>query len=478
VTSAISLHIVGLGCARNDVDAEELAARFAAAGFDLTASPDDAQIVVVNTCGFIEAAKQDSIDQLLAAAELRQSGQAQVVVATGCLAQRYGRDLAEAMPEVDAVIGFGGYENIAATVRGLLAGRPAASRPRSGRQLSLTPAGPPPPRPLPPGPPSQPLPPGPASGPPILRRRLSDAPTAPLKIASGCDRRCAFCAIPSFRGRLVSRPPAEIAAEAAWLRQAGAVELYLVSENTTSYGKDLALADGLPRLLADLSRIEPPGWLRLSYLQPAELKDSLIAAVAETPQAVPYFDVPFQHAAAPVLKRMRRFGQGDSFLSLLERIRRACPGAGIRSNVIVGFPGETAADLAALADFLAAADLDAIGVFGYSDEEGTAAASLDGHLDEAEIVARVDDIADLADVLMAEQARRRVGQTVDVLVEGFEEGRWRGRAAWQGPESDGETWLESGGPGLAVGTLVRARVTAAEGVDLTAAPLGGGGGTP
>ncbi|MDR0416434.1 MAG: radical SAM protein, partial [Propionibacteriaceae bacterium] len=429
--SPTTVHLVGLGCARNDVDTEELAARFAAAGFTLTEEPADAEVVVVNTCGFIEAAKRDSIDQLLAAADLRGPGRTRQVVATGCLAERYGRDLAASLPEVDAVIGFDGYADIAATVRGLLAGRPAPSHtPGDRRRRSpLAPVA----RPaavqlaLPghgttavdaasrarsaaaPGR-------GPASGPPILRRRLSSSPSAPLKIASGCDRRCAFCAIPSFRGAFVSRPPADILAEAAWLGEQGVRELCLVSENTTSYGKDLGGSEPLSRLLRQLGALAA-GWVRLSYLQPAELTDALISAIAGTDRVVPYFDVPFQHAARPVLRRMRRFGDAESYLGLIDRIRAAAPGAAIRSNVIVGFPGETPDDLAVLTDFLADADLDAVGVFGYSDEEDTAAAGLDGHLDEAEIAARVEAVADLADILMAERAGRRVGTAATVLVE-------------------------------------------------------------
>jgi ribosomal protein S12 methylthiotransferase RimO len=476
VTAGVPLHLIGLGCVRNDVDAEELAARFSGAGFMLVDEPAEAEVVVVNTCGFIEAAKQDSIDQLLAAADLRACGHTRIVVATGCLAERYGRELAESLPEVDAVVGFDGYPDLAATVETLLAGGPApvAHTPRDRRQLlPVAPIDRPSARPAPrPGPDLAAL--APASGPSILRRRLSDAPWAPLKIASGCDRRCAFCAIPSFRGAFLSRPRAEIVQEAEWLGQQGVAELYLVSENTTSYGKDLADSEALPRLLAELAQVDSIARLRLSYLQPAELKDSLVAAIATTPKVMPYFDLPFQHAAAPVLQRMRRFGDADSFLALIERVRRAHPDAGIRSNVIVGFPGETDKDLDTLTQFLAAADLDAIGVFGYSDEEGTAARGLDGHLDPDEIAARVDTVADVAEVLMAERARRWIGLTQDVLVEGRGDDGWHGRTPQQGPEADGETFIEAspGAPELVVGTIVRCRIRDTEGVDLLADPLG------
>ncbi|MDR0283992.1 MAG: MiaB/RimO family radical SAM methylthiotransferase, partial [Propionibacteriaceae bacterium] len=224
-----------------------------------------------------------------------------------------------------------------------------------------------------------------------------------------------------------------------------------------SYGKDLGV--GLETLLGELAGVEGVEWLRLSYLQPAEIRPSLIEAVAVTPHVVPYFDLPFQHASGPVLKRMRRYGDGAAFLALLAQIRAAVPAAGIRTNVIVGFPGETAADVDALTEFLGAADLDAVGVFPYSDEEGTAGARLDGHLDEAEILARTADVAQFADTVTAARAAARTGETVTVLVESAA----GGRAAQQGPE-DGRTYLPPG-PGRGVGDIVVGRITATDGVD-------------
>ncbi|MDR1807009.1 MAG: 30S ribosomal protein S12 methylthiotransferase RimO [Propionibacteriaceae bacterium] len=472
----MALHLVGLGCARNDVDSEELAGRFAAAGFDLVGEPGDAEVVVVNTCGFIDAAKRDSIDQILAAADLKGDGHVRAVVAAGCLAERYGAELAEALPEADAIVGFDGYADIAETVRTVLAGGHVAAHPPRDRRALL------------------PLAPAERQDAPVTlsapyrpaRKRLSDSPMAPLKIASGCDRRCAFCAIPSFRGAFLSRPRDELVAEARWLAGQGVKELFLVSENTTSYGKDLAEPLALPRLLRDLSAVDGIEWIRLSYLQPAELRPELIDAIAATDKVVPYFDLPFQHASGRLLRRMRRFGDAASFLGLLDQVRAACPDAGVRSNVIVGFPGETAVDVAELEDFLAAAELDAIGVFGYSDEAGTEGATLDGHLDDAEIAARVAAVSDTAEVLMAERARRWVGGLVDVLLERPEPPDaaapgvtlWAGRTAQQGPEADGETFVAwgsgpaggAGGPrDPAPGVLVRALVRDTDGVDLSAA---------
>src|SRR5690606_8941679 len=307
----------------------------------------------------------------------------------------------------------------------------------------------------------------PASGPRVVRRRLDGAPSAPLKLASGCDRRCTFCAIPSFRGAYVSRTPEEIVAEARWLAEHGVREAFLVSENSSSYGKDLGDIRLLERLLGELAAVDGLDWVRVSYLQPAETRPTLVEAMADTPGVVPYFDLSFQHASAPVLRRMRRFGQAETFLDLIASIRRLAPNAGIRSNVIVGFPGETEQDLEVLSDFLIAARLDAIGVFGYSDEEGTEAAGFDGKLSEDEIEDRRSRLTDLADELVAARAEERLGESVRVLIEEVEDGVVIGRAEHQGPEVDGATEVH----GLIdprPGQLVSATVTASDGVDLVA----------
>ena len=321
----------------------------------------------------------------------------------------------------------------------------------------------------------------PASGPRAPRRRLGHEPWAPLRIASGCDRRCAFCAIPGFRGAHLSREPALVVEEARWLVDQGVREIMLVSENSSSYGKDLADRRALEGLLAELSRIDGLEWIRVSYVQSAELRPSLLDAMVGTEKVVPYFDISFQHAAPAVLRRMRRFGDPESFLGLLGRIRERAPRAGIRSNVIVGFPGETEQDVDVLADFLTRARLDVTGVFSYSDEEGTAAERLDGHLDEDEITARHRRIADLVDDLVDElvdqRAAERIGEPVSVLVERVEDGLVEGRAAHQGPEVDGVTELRTAPDGEPprVGDLVAATVVAANGADLVAEPLTGAG---
>jgi MiaB/RimO family radical SAM methylthiotransferase len=318
------------------------------------------------------------------------------------------------------------------------------------------------------------LPPGtaPASGPRPVRRRLDGSPVAPLKIASGCDRRCTFCAIPAFRGAFLSRPPQEVLAEAGWLAGQGVTELLLVSENSTSYGKDLGNLRLLEEVLPEVAATQGIERVRISYLQPAELRPGLIEVISSTPGVAPYFDLSFQHASGRVLRAMRRFGDRERFVALLDQVRAKCPQAGIRSNFIVGFPGETADDLAELERFLGEAGLDAIGIFGYSDEDGTEAESLPGKLDEAEVARRVEEFADLAEELMSQRAADRVGEDVDVLVEeqadGGEPG-FVGRAAHQAPEVDGVTTVRTGAS-LAPGDMVRAVVSGSDGVDLDATP--------
>ncbi|GAA2890247.1 30S ribosomal protein S12 methylthiotransferase RimO [Pseudonocardia halophobica] len=457
--------LLTLGCARNEVDSEELAGRLAGSGWEL-AEADEADVIVVNTCGFVEQAKKDSIDTLLSASDVAK-GRGAKVVAVGCMAERYGKELADSLPEADAVLGFDAYPDLAERLGDVVAGHtPTPHVPVDRRTL------------LPISPVQRPEAsvdvaiPGHAWVPDIARRRLSTGPVASLKLASGCDRRCAFCAIPSFRGSFVSRHPDEVLAEAAWLARDGVRELVLVSENSTSYGKDLpggtrALVDLLPRLAA-IPGIER---VRVSYLQPAETRPDLLQVVAATEGVAPYFDLSFQHASNPVLRRMRRFGSRTDFLDLCARIRAVAPEAGIRSNVIVGFPGETEEDLAELEAFLTGARLDAVGVFGYSDEEGTEAAGYDGKVDPAEVAARVERISALVDELMTQRAEERIGTEVVVLVETAESETEdaTGRAAHQAPEVDGECVFVSGeldGEPLEVGAFVRAEVVDSEGADL------------
>jgi ribosomal protein S12 methylthiotransferase len=457
----LSVAMVTLGCARNEVDSEELAGRLEAGGFLLVEDPADADTVVVNTCGFVESAKKDSVDTLLAAADLKTTGHTQAVVAVGCLAERYGKELADSLPEADAVLGFDDYPDIAARLRSIVAGEVhEAHTPQDRRKLlPITPVE----RALS----TAPVP-GHASGPASLRRRLDSGPTASLKLASGCDRRCSFCAIPAFRGSFVSRRPSDVLQEARWLGEQGVRELFLVSENSTSYGKDLGDLRLLETLLPELAAVDGVERVRVSYLQPAETRPGLVQAIAATPGVTPYFDLSFQHASADVLRRMRRFGDAESFLGLLEQIRALAPEAGVRSNVIVGFPGESDDDLQTLCDFLVAARLDVTGVFGYSDEDGTEAATYDGKLDDDEVRARVEHVGALVEELTSQRAAERIGEEIVVLVERTDDDV-EGRAAHQGPEVDGSTYLLDGD--AQVGDLVRAVVVESEGADLYARAL-------
>ncbi|CAN5243924.1 30S ribosomal protein S12 methylthiotransferase RimO [soil metagenome] len=461
MTSPRRVSLVTLGCARNEVDSEELAGRLDAAGWEL--SDDAPDVVVVNTCGFVESAKKDSIDTLLAASDTGAK-----VVAVGCLAERYGEQLAEQLPEADAVLGFDAYAGLPDSLTAVLRGDVLPSHVPGDRRKLL---------------PISPVEraravepdavdiglPGHAGGPTVVRRRLEDSPVAPLKLASGCDRRCAFCAIPSFRGSFVSRRPSDVLAEARWLAEHGVRELVLVSENSTSYGKDLGDLRLLETLLPELAALDGIARVRLSYLQPAEMRPGLVEVLTGTPGVAAYFDMSFQHSSAQVLRRMRRFGSTESFLALLDTIRAGDPTAAVRSNVIVGFPGETEADVVELERFLVAARLDAVGVFGYSDEDGTEAERLPDHLSQDVVDDRLARVTELVEELTSQRAEERVGELVEVLVDALRDGVAEGRTAGQAPEVDGATTLTGPGTDLLVpGDLVRARVVGSEGVDLVA----------
>ncbi|MEO8851525.1 MAG: 30S ribosomal protein S12 methylthiotransferase RimO [Allobranchiibius sp.] len=488
-SSSRSVALVTLGCARNEVDSEELAGRLQAGGWLLVDDAADADVAVINTCGFVEQAKKDSIDALLEANDLKEHGRTKAVVAVGCLAQRYGKKLAAELPEADAVLGFDSYEDMSAQLTAILDGeRPEShnpgdrrkllplspvdrqgqnvAQPGHGRQSGVSTAVP-----------QDVAIESPIATPRVIRARLDGRPWAPLKIASGCDRRCAFCAIPMFRGAFVSRRPADVLDEARWLGQHDVQEIFLVSENSTSYGKDLGDLRLLDTMLPELTAVEGISRVRVSYLQPAEIRPDLLDVMTSTPGVMPYFDISFQHASGPLLRRMRRFGDRESFLGLLDQVRERCPQAGIRTNVIVGFPGETETDLQELEQFLLAARLDVVGVFGYSDEDGTEAETYDAKLSADEIEVRVERIRTLATELNEQRAVERIGEQVEVLIESVEYDEdtdgWevRGRAGQQGPDVDGETILVYGDAALpAVGTIVTALIEDTLGIDWIATP--------
>ena len=452
--------LVTLGCARNETDSEELAGRLAADGWQLVTDPADAEIAVINTCGFIESAKKDSIDALIQAHSLKANGITKAVVAVGCMAERYGTELAQEMSETDAILSFDDYKDISSRLNTIIeGGKSKAHVPKDRRTLlpiapidraelkskaaskEVNPLG------------------------TVLRKRLDNAPIAPLKIASGCDRRCSFCAIPYFRGSFISRRPSEIIEEAMWLADHGVSELYLVSENTTSYGKDFGDLKMMEKMLPELSKIGGIERIRLSYLQPAEVRPSLLQAMISVDKVMPYLDLSFQHANGDLLRSMRRFGDGEKFLHLISQIRALSPNAGIRSNFIVGFPGETDAQFMDLIEFLSMAQLDAIGVFGYSDEDKTEAADLGNKVAPELIAERVSELSTLVDELITQRSEMRIGEQIRVLIEDADE--QEGRAEHQGPDVDGSTFVKSRNK-YRVGEYVDAVVSDVSGVDLIA----------
>jgi ribosomal protein S12 methylthiotransferase len=443
-------HLVTLGCPKNAVDSDKIAAALGADGCESTDDVTAADLVVVNTCAFIEDARRESIDTLLALADARRPG-ARLVV-TGCLAERYGDELADAMPEVDAVVGFDGAGAIGAYA--------PASAPTEVAFLGRMGAGP-----------------APQGVRDLLElpRAAPSAPWAYLKVAEGCDRACAFCAIPSFRGKQRSRTPDSIVREARDLVSGGAKELVLVAQDLAWYGRDAGEPGALAPLLRRLDReLAPEGLarVRLLYLYPSEVKDPLVSTMLELPTVVPYFDLSLQHAARGLLQRMARWGSGDRFLAAIERIRAEEPDATFRSSFIVGFPGETESDHDALLAFLDDAQLDWAGFFPFSEEAGTAAAALDDRVDDALMAERLRECEALQTEITqaARDALVLADAPLEVLVDTVVDGTAVGRTHREAPEIDGVVHVEHGVDGLAVapGDVVLARATGALGPDLYA----------
>ncbi|MGK2949063.1 MAG: 30S ribosomal protein S12 methylthiotransferase RimO [Acidimicrobiales bacterium] len=409
-----------LGCPKNQVDSDKLVGTFLADGMAPAADAETADLVVVNTCAFIEDARQESIDVVLALAD-RKADHAELVV-TGCMAERYGTELAEALPEADAVTGFG--------VPVTLGRKPSGAAVPSFDLLNL-------PRPA------------------------ASAPWAYVKVAEGCDKACGFCAIPSFRGPQRSRSVEQVLTEVDQLVAGGAREVVLVAQDLASYGRDQGVGTKslVPLVEAVAERIDR---VRLLYLYPSDLTDRLIDAIVAT--GVPYFDLSLQHVSAPLVRRMRRWGDGDRFLARIQDIRARAPEAAFRSNFIVGYPGETEADHDLLLQFVVAAQLDWCGFFAYSREDGTHAAGLDGDVPRPLMDERLAELRELQDRITAARRDELVGDVVEVLVDA----PGVARSHREAPEIDGIISV----PGtLAVGELTTVRVTGAQGPDLTAEPL-------
>ncbi len=429
-----SFHVETLGCPKNAVDSDKVVASLLADGLVAAADPTDADVVVVNTCAFIEAARQESIDTILALAGARKPG-ARLVV-TGCLAERSGDELAAAMPEIDAVVGFAGEGALAPVALGAPRRKPVGVR----DLLELP-------------------------------RAAPSVPWAYLKVAEGCDRACAFCAIPSFRGPQRSRTPERIEDEARSLVQAGVRELVLVAQDLAWYGRDTGAPGALAPLLRQLDTLSADGLerIRLLYLYPSEVRDPLVATMLELPTVVPYFDLSLQHADRDLLRAMRRWGDGDRFLTAIERIRAEAPDAAFRSSFIVGFPGETERAHDALLAFLQAADLDWAGFFAFSPEDGTPAVDLDDHVPADLVGERLRECGEVQEPITRARRDALVGQEVVVLVDGVDPdtGDACGRTHREAPEIDGIVRLS--GAYARPGALVTATVVEAYGPDLVAA---------
>ena len=434
---------VSLGCPKNLVDTEVMMGTLTAAGHQLTHQPEDADVIVVNTCSFIDLAKQESVDTIMEMAAFKKTGRAQRLIVAGCLVERYRDDIQKQMPEVDAVIGTNELEKINALCEGLT---PKATPFEPYLYHDLTP-----------------------------RVLATPRHFAYMKIAEGCDHPCTFCVIPQYRGAFRSRRFESVISEATNLFSQGVREINLIGQDTTCYGEDFGLRDGLAVLLARLAQIETEHkkWVRFLYCYPNKVTQKLLDTIAEHDDLVKYIDMPLQHASSNVLKRMKRGSNGDFFLKLLERIRKTIPGVAIRTSMIVGFPGETDADFDELCQFVEAAQLDRLGVFSYSDEDSSKSYLLDGKVDARTIYNRKRKLMSIQRKISAKRNRKMIGQEVDVLIEGPSKESdllWEARMSTQAPEIDGVCYISDPGEGpIASGQMRRMRITEAHDYDLVGA---------
>ena len=410
--------LVSLGCAKNQVDGEMLLAALESGGFQAV-SPEEADIVLINTCGFIDSAKKESIEAILDFAQLKAQGQVKKLVVTGCLAERYREEIHKELPEVDGVFGIGANGDMAACVKEMLASGFTQRFPEKSAM--------------------------PLCG----ARRLSTQPfTAYLKIAEGCDNRCTYCAIPLIRGGYRSRPLEGIEEEARQLVSGGVKELVLIAQDTTRYGLDLYGRYALAQLLTRLCAIEGLAWLRVLYCYPDSITDELLDVMAREEKVVPYMDIPLQHASGKILRAMNRRGSRESLTALMGKIRQRVPGVVLRTTLITGFPGETQEDFEQLAQFVKDVAFERLGCFPYSQEEGTPAAQLPGQLDEEEKERRAQLITETQLGIMERQGQELIGRRLTVLTEGFEEesGAWFGRSYMDAPDVDGRVYFTAAQP--------------------------------
>jgi ribosomal protein S12 methylthiotransferase len=409
---------VSLGCPKNLVDSEVMMGILVRGGYEITPKADEADVIVVNTCSFIAPAQQESVHSVLEMAEYKKFGRAKKLIVAGCLAERFRDEIREQIPEVDAVIGTGEVENILAACRGELEATNKGSalrEPPSYLYHDLTP-----------------------------RILATPRHTAYIKINEGCDHPCSFCVIPQLRGRFRSRQFESVAHEAENLARAGVREISLIGQDTTFYGEDLGLRDGLASLLERLAQIEDLHWIRFLYCYPNRITPKLLETIAAYPRLAKYLDMPLQHASRSVLARMKRGSHGDAFLKILERVRRAIPGVSIRTSFIVGFPGETEADFHELCDFVRAAEFDWLGVFAYSDEDKSKSFHLENKVDAATIERRQKTLMSLQRRISAKKLQRRVGEKMQILLEGPSKETdlvWEARHQGMAQDIDGKIYI-------------------------------------
>ena len=473
LTARPKVGFVSLGCPKNLVDSEVMLGILAQAGADLRPDPEDADIIVVNTCSFIESAQQESVNAILEMARHKASGRVRKLIVAGCLVERFRSEIQKNIPEVDAVIGTNELEDILAAAGMAPAAPPAspfrilperpeaAARGGQGRFSRETWDG------------------AIADLPNYLyddaTPRILTTPrhSAYIKIAEGCDHPCSFCIIPQLRGKFRSRRFESVVAEAERMARSGVREITLIGQDTTCYGEDFELKDGLALLLDKLAAIENLRWIRFLYAYPNKVTTRLLETIAAHPKICSYLDVPLQHASASTLKRMKRGGGPDVFLRLLEKVRRIVPDVTLRSSFIVGFPGETEKEFEELCAFVREAEFDWLGTFSYSDQEGASAFSLSGKLPEREIEARRKHLMGLQRRISKKKKKRLVGREFDLLLQGFSDESdllLEGRTAMHAPEIDGKVFVSDVAPGLTpeAGQFYRCRITGAHDYDLVA----------
>lgn len=427
----VKIGMVSLGCSKNLVDSERMLYKFRQKGYKLVTEPGLSDVAVVNTCGFIQSAKEEAIETILELAKLKEEGRIKKIIITGCLSERYREEMAEQFPEVDAVVGIGNQEDIVDVIERTLADERVVSFDSKDR-LSIT-----------------------------GDRIISTLPFfAYLKIAEGCDNCCTYCAIPEIRGRFRSAPIEDVLKEANWLADSGVTELILIAQDTTRYGEDLYGKSELPKLLNELCKIEKLKWIRVLYCYPERITDELLDVMASQDKIVKYLDLPIQHCDGEILRNMNRFGDREYLTKLIQKIRSKIPDITLRTTLITGFPGETEKQFEELAEFVSEIRFDKLGCFSYSQEEGTPAAGFDGQLDEEVKTHRAEIIMEQQQLISEQKNAERLGKELESVVEGFDKYAevYFGRCKFDAPDIDGKVFITSEKQ-LELGQYVNIKIT-------------------